>query len=165
MKELLVSYTKYNLWANAKIAEFLISLDRQLLDKELISSFNTIRKTAYHIWDAEVIWYNRLKGVSFTDWPSKDFSGTDNDFFKKFVEHSSKFPVFVGDKSEDELASTFKYKTLDGKEYENLVGNIIVHVMNHSTFHRGQLITMLRNVGYTDFSSTDYSAFLRENKK
>lgn len=165
MKELLVSYTKYNLWANAKIAELLISLDRQLLDKELISSFNTIRKTAYHIWDAEVIWYNRLKGVSFTDWPSKDFSGTDNDFFKKFVEHSSKFPVFVGDKSEDELASTFKYKTLDGKEYENLVGNIIVHVMNHSTFHRGQLITMLRNVGYTDFSSTDYSAFLRENKK
>ncbi|HEY3250568.1 MAG TPA: DinB family protein [Ignavibacteria bacterium] len=165
MKELLESYTKYNLWANAKFTEFLLGLDPEMLDKEILSSFNSIRKTVYHIWDAEVIWYNRLKGVSFTDWPSKKFSGTDHDFFKQFVEHSSRFAVFVDDKTEAELGVKFKYKTMDGKEYENKIADTVQHVVNHSSFHRGQLITMLRSAGYTELPWTDYIAFLRERIK
>jgi uncharacterized damage-inducible protein DinB len=165
MKELLESYSKYNLWGNAKLTEFLLNLDPELLDKELISSFNTIRKTVYHIWDAEVIWYKRLNGVSVTDWPSKDFKGNDQDFFRKFIEQSSKFTSFVSDKSEAELQADFKYQSLDGKEYQNPVADTILHVMNHSTFHRGQLITMLRNVGFIELSSTDYITFIRENRQ
>jgi uncharacterized damage-inducible protein DinB len=164
MKELLENYTKYNLWANTKLTGFLQKLDPPLLDKELISSFKTIRQTAYHIWDAELIWYSRLKGESFTSWPSGSFTGSDNDFFKSFVEQSSKFVGFVEDKSEPHFLDSFTYRSIEGKEFTNSVADTILHCMNHSTFHRGQLVTMLRNVGYTDLASTDYISFIRDKK-
>ncbi len=164
MKELLENYTKYNLWANTKLTGFLQKLDTPLLDKELISSFKTIRKTIYHIWDAEILWYSRLKGESLKNWPSESFKGSDNDFFKSFVEQSSKFVGFVEDKSDNHLLDSFTYRSIDGKEFTNSISDTILHCMNHSTFHRGQLVTMLRNVGFTELSSTDYISFIREKK-
>jgi uncharacterized damage-inducible protein DinB len=164
MKELLENYTKYNLWANTKLIGFIKKIDPSLLDKELVSSFKTIRETIFHIWDAEQIWYNRLAGVSFTSWPSESFKGTDNEFMKSFIEQSSKFVGYVEDKSEAELIGRFDYKTLEGREYNSRAADSILHCMNHSTFHRGQLVTMLRNVGYTELSSTDYITFTREMK-
>jgi len=162
MKNLLLKYTKYNLWANTKLTGFLKNLEPSLLDKELISSFNTIRKTIYHIWDAELIWYNRLAGISFTGWPSESFNGSFDEFVKSFTEQSKLFIDYVQSKTEAELAQDFEYKTMDGKPYKNPVCEAVLHCMNHSTFHRGQIITMLRNVGYADLSSTDFITYIRE---
>src|SRR5438128_884263 len=67
MKELLLQYTKYNLWANTKLLGFIesaVAKDPAVLDKEIPSSFNTIHKTLYHIYYAENIWYKRLNGES-----------------------------------------------------------------------------------------------------
>lgn len=75
MKELLLSYTRYNHWANEKICFKLTGLPAELLDKQVKSSFDTIRKTLYHLWDAELIWYERIKGFSFDKWPSESFKG------------------------------------------------------------------------------------------
>ncbi len=158
------SLVKYNQWANTELIGFLRKLNPALLDKELVSSFNTIRKTLYHVWDAETIWYNRINGTSFTDWPSKSFNGTDNEAFKGFIEQSSLFTHYAGNVNENELMRSFKYRSLEGKEYENIVSDIIIHTMNHSTFHRGQIVTMLRNVGFTELTSTDYISFLRIQK-
>ncbi len=161
MKELLLNYAKYNLWANTKITEFLKKLEPSLLDKEIPSSFNTIRKTLYHIWDAELIWYSRLAGISFTHWPSTDFKGTTEESFESFLRQSRLFVEFVQTKSEEELAREFEYKNMEGKSYKNPKADSVLHCMNHSTFHRGQIVTMLRAVGFTDLSSTDYITYIR----
>ena len=78
----LVNLAKYNLWANKKLIGFLSKLEPVLLDKELISSFKTIRETLYHIWDAELIWFTRLNGSSLTGWPSETFKGSNDEAFK-----------------------------------------------------------------------------------
>jgi len=162
MKELLLKYTKYNLWANERITDVLKKLEPSLLDKELISSFKTIRETVYHIWDAEMIWYNRLAGISFTAWPSESFKGTNEEFFKSFLEQSDLFTDYTWHKNEDQLSSDFEYTNMEGKIFKNSVCNTIQHCMNHSTFHRGQIITMLRNVGCTELPSTDYIMYIRQ---
>lgn len=164
MKELLLNFTKYNLWANTKITAFLQKLSPPLLDKELISSFKTIRGTVYHICDAEQIWYNRLAGISFSSWPSESFNGTDTDFMKLFTEQSRKFTEYAESKSESELLDRIDYKSLEGKEFTSKISDIVLHCMNHSTFHRGQIVTMLRNVGFTELGSTDYIMYSREMK-
>ena len=164
MKTLLEQYTKYNLWANTKLTEFLKKLVPALLDKEIPSSFNSIRKTVYHIWDAELIWYNRLAGVSFTHWPSKSYEGKNLEFIKPFLGQSELFIDYTKNKSEEELSKEFDYINTEGKSFKNSYSNAIHHCMNHSTFHRGQIITMLRTVGYTDLSSTDFITYIRENK-
>jgi uncharacterized damage-inducible protein DinB len=153
---------QYNRWANTKLAGFLKKLDPPLLDKEIVSSFNTIRKTLYHVWDAEAIWFNRLKGTSLNDWPSKSFNGNDSDALKGFIDQSGMFVRYTDGLSENDLHIEFSYSNLEGKKFTNRVADVLQHVMNHSTFHRGQLVTMLRNAGFTELSSTDFITFIRE---
>jgi len=163
MKELLKSYTKYNIWANERICKVLETLNPALLDKELISSFNTVRKTIYHIWDAETIWYKRLTGKSLSTWPSESFEGDFAEFQTQFLGRAGKFFMYVLNKDSKQLEQDLTYKNIEGKTFTNKIVNIIQHVVNHSTFHRGQIITMLRNLGITELPSTDYIAFIRES--
>ena len=160
-KDSLVHFTKYNFWANTKITEFVLAAGETNANVELKSSFPTIRKTLLHIWDAETIWINRLQGKSLSDWPTKNFKGNMKEAFDGFLINSKSFIACAGEKTEQELSAPIIYKTLDGKEFSNTSSQIIMHCMNHSTFHRGQLITMLRNVGLEKFSSTDYITFCR----
>ena len=165
MKNLLTQYTKYNLWANTKLVGFIESAlagDPSILDKELVSSFNTIRKTIYHIWDAEQVWYKRLNGESHSNYPGHDFKGGFSEFKKELFSQSQKFIDYVKNLDEKNLLSEFEYKSIEGKSYKNKIYESTHHCMNHSTFHRGQLITMLRHVGFTDLSSTDFITYIRE---
>ena len=62
MKQLLVSFCRYNLWANKKIIDTLQLLPNDIVDAQVNNSFTSIRKTIYHIWDAQVIWLSRMQG-------------------------------------------------------------------------------------------------------
>ena len=59
------------------------------------------------------------------------------------------------------LTESVSYQNIRGQDFNNTVGQIIAHVMNHGTFHRGQIITMLRGAGYKDLKQTDLIAFFR----
>lgn len=162
MKDLLTSYSKYNHWANQRVCEFLFSLSDEELDKEIVSSFSSLRKTILHIWDAQVIWMVRLKGDSLSSFPSKSFSGTVKEAADGLLKTSQELIEFVESSSENFLETPLSYKNLSGEEFKSKVSDIVQHVMNHGTFHRGQIITMLRQLGYTRLFSTDYIAYCRE---
>lgn len=161
MKSLLLNYSKYNLWANKKIADFLSALSEEQLEKEIVSSFPSLKKTVLHVWDAQQIWLIRLQGTSLTDFPSKNFSGTFEDVMGGCLKTSQELVDFVESSSENFLLTPLTYKNIAGDEFRNNVSDIIQHVMNHSTYHRGQIITMLRQLGITNLFSTDYIAFCR----
>src|SRR5438876_1161828 len=98
MKELLLQYTKYNLWANTKLLGFIESAmtkDTAIIDKEIPSSFNTLRKTLYHIWGAEQVWYKRLNGESLSHLPGSDFNGNFSEFKSQFLSQSQKFIDYI----------------------------------------------------------------------
>jgi uncharacterized damage-inducible protein DinB len=158
MKPLLSQYTSYNVWANNLFANLLSQLEPALLDKEVISSFPSLRKTVYHIWDAELIWLARLKEQTIA-WPPT--AQLVNPGIRDFVNGSKAFDEFVRLQDEPFLASTLSYKNVKGEGFSNPNAGIIMHVMNHSTFHRGQLVTMLRTLGHAQIPSTDLIAFLR----
>ena len=164
MKELLKDYTKYNIWANERICRILEQLSADILDKEIISSFSTIRKTLYHIWDAEAIWNKRLNGKMFKEWPSEIFKGSFPEFKTEFLGGSGKFFMYVLNKEPKQLEQSLTYKNIKGEIFTNKICHIIQHVVNDSTFHRGQIITMLRTAGITELLPTDFIAFARENK-
>lgn len=163
MKTQLIEYTKYNLWANSMMVDFIKQIEPQLLDKKLISSFETIRLTLLHTWDAELIWKKRINGNSLTDWPSKSFKGSDEEMFTGFLECSKSWIELVQNKTEEQLNSMFEYSSMEEKKFSNKLWESVHHCMNHSTFHRGQIVSMLRNVGFTELSSTDYITYIREN--
>lgn len=161
---MLSTLTNYNVWANKKILETLMQLPEGLIDAETNSSFPTLRKTIYHLWDAQIIWLNRLNGISLTEWPSKSYAKDFDGFDNYVIQQSEDFDRFVQYKSEDFLASQIYYKNMEGKEQQQKAWQLILHCMNHSTYHRGQLITMLRSFEVKNLPSTDLIFYLREQK-
>jgi uncharacterized damage-inducible protein DinB len=157
----LARYVNYNIWANKAIADFLVDKDQNLLDKEIISSFSSIRKTIFHIADAQHIWIQRLKGTSPSDWPSKTMRP--DEAITSLINTSMLFALHCENKSDSFWNEVISFATMDGTQYKESVANIIMHVNNHSTFHRGQLITMFRQVGFEGkMPRTDLIAYLRE---
>jgi uncharacterized damage-inducible protein DinB len=159
MKTLLQQYTSYNLWANTHFGIVLKDLDPALLDKEVVSSFPSLRKTIHHIWDAELIWLSRMKNQVIAWPPSARYT---DPAIEQFVDGSKAFDEFVRLQDEDFLEGSTSYRNTKGTEFSTPNSGIIMHCMNHSTFHRGQLVTILRNVGITKIPSTDLIAFLRD---
>ena len=162
MKTLLTSLCDYNVWANKRVVEIIRSFPEDISDKFIESSFPSIRKTIYHIWDAQVVWLNRLQGISLNTWPSKEYGDGFAGYDLYFIQQSIDFHRFIQTRSETYFETTCFYKTLNGSDNQTKHWQIILHCMNHSTYHRGQIITMLRSIGLTNLISTDYIAYTRE---
>jgi uncharacterized damage-inducible protein DinB len=161
----LVQHLTYNLWANERIGHVIMAQDEAVLNAEQKSSFTTISKTVFHIWDAEVIWLTRLKGSSLTDWPSKSFNGTKADMLHGLIKNSTELLNYVKERGEPFLGQTIAYKSIKGDSFESSVEEILFHVVNHGTYHRGQIITMLHGSGAKQMVSTDLINWFREQHK
>ena len=162
LKIILVQYTHYNLWANNSLLDLINSnFDETGLDREIISSFPSIRKTVYHIWDAEFIWLRRLKGESLDAWPNKNFNGTFKDATQRLLSTGEEFIRHIENLTEENIVKPFSYKNVEGRSFTNPVWESVHHCMNHSTFHRGQLVTMFRQSRIKNIPSTDFITYCR----
>ncbi|MBS1782448.1 MAG: DinB family protein [Bacteroidetes bacterium] len=166
MKEILRQFAAYNIWANQKIIETLLKLPQSDLNKEVDSSFNTLTKTVYHVWSAEAIWIQRLALVEHPDWVEKNFSGSFKESTIFWQKVSKELMQFVEKQYNDAaFEHVVQYNDRKGQMQKNRVGDVLLHVFNHSTFHRGQMITQLRQVGAKTIPNTDLIAFARLAKK
>lgn len=160
----LIKLCKFNVWANDRICTWIKKAEPKV-DEELKSSFPSIRKTLYHLWDAQFIWLARLNGESPNTWPSHSFKGSLDEAIEGLRQNSVEFITYLEKLKTEEYQRQVEFKAIDGTSYFNSVEEIIMHVMNHGTYHRGQLITMLRLVGFTAVESTDYIRYLRMKEK
>jgi len=115
------------------------------------------------MWGAEEIWYKRLCGESLVYFPepSNDFL----EFTKQFSARSQSYIDLVNSKDEKYFFQPCSYKAIVGTSFTNMPWQIIMHCMNHSTYHRGQIVTILREVGVTTIPSTDMIVYFRETQK
>ena len=160
-RDLLTEYAQYNYWANERIAT-LLEGHPEVIDVEIPSSFPTVRRTVCHLWDAETIWLKRLQGVSLDYWPSERYGNDGLAFLDLWLSVSGAFITIIKENDDDFVETSIHYKATSGREHTNAVWQIIMHVMNHGTYHRGQLITMLRELGVDhDLPATDLIVFFR----
>jgi uncharacterized damage-inducible protein DinB len=153
-------YAEYNYWANLQLTNFILKIENEKLNTEIISSFSSIRKTVYHIWDAEVIWLERLLKSTVSAWPPSQIF--DNETKIDILLNSSKNLLeLIQDKPDSFFQGFTTYSDSKGNSLTTLNDEILHHVFNHSTFHRGQLVTMLRQLGYNQIPQTDFIAFVR----
>jgi uncharacterized damage-inducible protein DinB len=163
MKELLLNYVRYNQWANRRLGEIFAQLSDEQLDREMKSSFPTIRKTAFHIYGAEKVWMSRLAGVSPSSFPALENSGF---AVSRFSEAADEFVALLEGKDESFFTAMNSFKNLKGEVSDQPVHEMIMHCMNHSTFHRGQLVTMIREAGWNGaLPSTDLVNYNRGKQR
>lgn len=154
--------SSYNYWANDQIVRYIKAAGIELADQQLISSFPSIRLTLFHIWDAERVWLRRLQGQNLENWPpSAGFIGSLEEALVEILNQSNRMKEYVEGCSEQSLHSVIQYKNTAKKDFTTSVMDILTHCFNHSTYHRGQVITLLRQVGFTSVGSTDYITYCR----
>ncbi|MFM9840440.1 MAG: DinB family protein [Cyclobacteriaceae bacterium] len=154
-------HLSYSVWANTRLAETLQPVGEEILYAEVKSSFPSIAKTLLHLWDAEVIWMKRMQGISLTSWPSQNFSGKNDDLINGVVSSSKELLNFIELKGTDFLQSKISYKNMKGDLFEDVAENILYHIVNHGSYHRGQVTTLLHELGVTKIQSMDIIFYLR----
>jgi uncharacterized damage-inducible protein DinB len=165
MNEILLNYTEYNVWANKLIAAVLCTLTEEESKNELGGSFSSIRNTAQHLWLAESVWLQRLNMAEHVVLPAENFSGDLNDICQLWLTCSEDLFLFTKKiKDERGLEHQFHYTNIKGEFHKSKVWECLHHVCNHSTLHRGQLITYLRQIGVTEIPATDFIAYCRGKK-
>jgi uncharacterized damage-inducible protein DinB len=161
MKQYYINLAKYNVWANDLVFEWLASISEEQWTRHIESSFNSIKETSIHVLSAENIWHQRLIKIAAPVWIADDVKGSKDEVIQAWRKASDSLLEYVDAMDETELSALLYYKRINGEEYTQPVQEILVHVFNHSTYHRGQLVTMFRQAGFKDVTSTDYLFFNR----
>ena len=161
MKELLLQYARYNVWANKRIIDAILNQEPAAVDREIVSSFPTIRATVYHTWSAESIWLDRLNGVEKPIWQQGTFTGTFEQACKNWEQASASLVDFIKKQDETIMTRSVSFTYRSGESAATPAAQILHHVFNHSTYHRGQLVTMLRQAGATEIPGTDFIGFVK----
>lgn len=161
LMSVLKDYARYNVWANERVIQWLKSKPANLLEQETPSSFPTLRATVLHIWAAQDAWLQRLRGIPSGPFLANTFSGTTDDLFTGFAKQTREFDVFLEQCPDDFFQQSIAYKNSLGQPFQNANAEVILHCLQHSTYHRGQLVTMGRSLGLTDPPQLDYIAYVR----
>lgn len=160
--QLLNDYASFNLWANTKMINWLQTKPIELMEREVPSSFPNLHLTLLHIWSAEKIWLERLQAIPPTTFLFQTFMGTATDVFEGLLAMSQQFADYVHALSESELQETLGFRLLNGTEDSRPRYQMIHHCLNHSTYHRGQIVTIARSLGIADPPATDFMQYLRQ---
>jgi uncharacterized damage-inducible protein DinB len=137
----------FNRWANARLLGAVAALSPAEFTRDLRSSFPTVRDTLVHVLWAEWLWLERCLGRSPksvldpVDFPALETIRTQ----WRPVEEG--WVALLAQADEAELRRVVTYTNRKGEEWRYPVADVLRHVVNHSTFHRGQLVTMLRQLG------------------
>ena len=164
MKELLKQMAVYNVWAHKKIMDAVLSIPVENQKAEIPSSFSSLEKTILHLWDAESIWWQRMKLHERLMIPSENFKGTTVEAVNGLLSQSTLWEEWVNNVSDNMLEHVFEFRNKKGDQIKMPIWQMLFHVFNHGTYHRGQLVNMFRQLGVEKIPGTDFSTFVRNKK-
>ncbi|SRR5579871_24866 len=164
MKDLLVQYAEYNLWSNERMFVVINGLNYEQQHKEIISSFNSIYKTSFHVWRSGYMWWERFQHGKNDGEPKDNFNGSIKNISDALFERDKNWMDFISRSTDESLQKILSYENLRGEKFGEPAYLILQHVFNHSSYHRGQLVTMLRQTGTEKIPSTDFIVWARLKK-
>ena len=159
--EMLALY-EYNAWADRRALQAASALSRDQFTKQLGSSFSSVRDTLAHIYGVEWLWLERFQGRSPSAIPDDPGFADVAKLKASWTEFEPTLLNFVRSLTQDDLERVMEYKTMKFGVYRNPLWQSMQHLVNHGTYHRGQITTMLRQLGAEPIL-TDLMHFYREH--
>jgi uncharacterized damage-inducible protein DinB len=153
----------FNRWANRRMLDAAAALDAEAYARALVSSFPSIRDTLVHMLSADWVWLRRWKGTSPDGMP-EGWQGMPFDrLLDAWAALEAEQGHFVAGLSEEDLDVPLAYRNTKGEAYAQPLRELLRHVVNHASYHRGQLVTLLRQVG-AEPPATDMVIWHRERR-
>jgi uncharacterized damage-inducible protein DinB len=159
----------YHLWANGLVLKHLKELPNEVYFQEVQSVFPTLYDTLFHMYQVDFVWLKVIK----------------RDSFEKIIEDVNQLKVENSERSIEKLEENYLQLGVDYQDFINNLENLhedisihhpaygtlttsyfelVQHVANHGTYHRGNITAILRQLGYKGIP-TDYVFYLFEKQK
>ena len=162
-KSYFLEVAEYNIWANNIVMSWLKDISSDQWSQPVVSSFGNLEATTLHIAAAESIWLDRLRKYDSPVWLPHVMNPGKEETLELWTKASKELRDFIQDFDENDLNEQLYFKRINGESSSMSNLHIFAHVFNHSTYHRGQLLTLLRQVGYEKVTGTDMLLFFRKN--
>ena len=153
----------YNAWASNQFFDVLAQLPNDQYLQDLKSSHGGIHGTLVHMVGAEKIWLERFHEAA-QPFLSQNPPGSLNELRTIWEKVGFDTAKWLGGMTDKKLTQTFTMQTSTGTTFTHAFGQAFQHLVNHSTYHRGQIVTMLRQLGVKP-PTTDLIRFIRETGK
>ena len=151
----------FNRWANLRMLDAAGALTDEQIVQDLGSSFRSVRDTLVHIMSAEWVWLTRWKGFSPTSFPEQWKPLMLFDIKQEWTVIDTELQLFVRSLHDSDLERVISYRSIAGEAFSSPLPQMLRHVVNHGTYHRGQVTTMLRQLGVGAAATTDLIAWYR----
>lgn len=151
----------YNSWANHRTLDACASVSEEQFTRDLHSSFRSVRDTLTHIMLVEWLWLERWQGRSPEKYPPATEFPTLESVRRRWAEVERNLLEYVALLTQQDLDRIISHKTLAGVPQAAPLWQMLQHLVNHGTYHRGQVATMLRQLDAKAIS-TDLILFYRE---
>jgi uncharacterized damage-inducible protein DinB len=154
----------YNAWANQRALDSVAPLTVEQFTRPLGSSFASLRDTLAHIWGSQWVWLERFQGRSPAALPDVGQFPDLSTLRARWDDDEERLQKFVSSLTQEDLNRVVSYRTMKFGEYRNPLWQSMQHMVNHSTYHRGQVATLLRQLDAKPIS-TDLMHFYRERSQ
>lgn len=160
MKELIEDLAAYNAWADKRLLDAVGAMPPEVADTETVSSFPTVTGTFTHLYWAGRTWLRRLERQEPVP-ATEDYRGRFPELASGLQALDAELAGWVSRQEESLLAAPFEYYNTKKQLFRMPLYQCLVQAFNHGTYHRGQVVTMLRELGVTEIPGTDYIIFKR----
>lgn len=154
----------YHYWARDRVLAAVapLSADEWLAPRG--SSFSSVRDTLAHTYHAEWAWHQRWMGQSPTAFPDAARFSDVATLTDAWAGTETDVRAFIEPLSDTDLDRVIDYRLMSGTEGSSPIWQMLQHMVNHASYHRGQVTTMLRQAGAQPGKSMDMIAFFREQQ-
>jgi uncharacterized damage-inducible protein DinB len=151
-RTVLIELYGYNYWARDRQLADCAALTNEQFLRPMGSSFSSLRDTLAHLVAVEWVWQERWSGRSPTreeylrDWGPERFP-TVASVRERWAEVERQVRVFLRQLTEEKASQPLSYTNIKGEKWTYPLWQTLWHVVNHQTYHRGQVTTLLRQLG------------------
>ncbi len=152
----------YNTWATTRVLKAAAQLTPDQLTAPAGVSHGSVRGALVHILGAEMVWRMRCaEGISLSALPDEEDFPSLNALRERWLDEEQKMRAYLNSLTDEALNRTVHYKTTKGVLYENVLWNLLAHVVNHGTQFRSEAAVALTNYGQSP-GDLDLLFFFRE---
>lgn len=155
----------YHYWARDRLLDAVESLTPDQFRRDLGNSFGSVRDTLVHMVSAEWTWCSRWEGEHPSGHLEVTDFGTVQDIRSRWATEEARVRRYVDRLGPDGINRVLGYAHFNGAPLESVFWQMLQHVVNHATFHRGQVTTMLRQLGVRSPRSQDMIVFYRDVRR
>jgi uncharacterized damage-inducible protein DinB len=153
------NFFAFTRWANRMIVESAAALTPEEYARPIGGSFGSVRGTLVHLYGADWVWLERFHGRSPMALPAGDEDAPLEELSRKWREVEAGQDAFLASLTQERLEETLSYVAFSGDRFTRRLGDVLLHLANHGTYHRGQVATLLRQLGHKA-ASTDFLRYL-----